>query len=129
MSEHSKPGRKPRVTDEEILAVFQRTDDPVLSTADVADELPIKRRATLTRLQDLVENDILDRKQTGGRNTVWWLADDERARSGSAAPLRKLVGLVDDEGAQRVKERSREFREEFNDRMDRQRNTRTERNE
>lgn len=121
MSEHSTPGRNPRVSDEEILEVFRRTDDPVLSTSEVADELSIKRRATLTRLQRLAENGVLERKQAGGRNTVWWLATDERSRGGPAAPLRGLIGLVDDEGAQRVKERSRAFREEFNDRMDQRR--------
>lgn len=121
MSGHSKPGRNPRVSDEDLLAVFRQTDDPVLSTSEVAAELPIKRRATLTRLQRLEENGILERKQAGGRNTVWWLATDEQSRGGPAAPLRGLVGLVDEDGAQRVKERSREFREEFDDRMDRRR--------
>lgn len=77
MSEQSKPGRKPRVTDEEVLTVLRETGDPVLSTAEVAEELPIQRRATLTRLQRLAENDVLARKRTGGRNTIWWLANDE----------------------------------------------------
>ena len=76
MSEQSRSGRKPRVTDRELLAVLRKTNDPVLSTAEVADELPIKRRATLTRLQRLAESGVLARKQTGGRNTVWWLVDD-----------------------------------------------------
>lgn len=120
MGGHSTPGRKPRVTDEELLAVFQRTDDPVLSTAEIADELPIKRRATLTRLQRLADNGVLSRKQTGGRNTVWWLTtESDEITGGSAEPLLELVGLVSDESAQRVKERSREFRDEFDDRMDR----------
>lgn len=122
MSGHSTPGRKPRVTDEELLAVFQRTDDPVLSTAEIADELPIKRRATLTRLQRLADNGVLSRKQTGGRNTVWWpTTESDKIMGGSAEPLLELVGLVSDESAQRVKERSREFRDEFDDRMDRRR--------
>lgn len=38
-----------------------------------------------------------------------------------AAPLKELVGLVDDKGAERVKQRSQEFREEFNERMNRRR--------
>lgn len=126
MSGHSTSGRKPRVTDDEVLAVFRRTDDPVLSTVDVADELPIKRRATLTHLQRLADSGSLKRKKAGSRNTVWWLADDERLRGGSAEPLRGLVGLVDEEGAQRVKERSKAFRTEFTDRMDRRRDARTE---
>lgn len=43
-----------------------------------------------------------------------------------AAPLKELVGLVDDEGAERVKQRSQEFRDEVAKRMDRRRNNRTE---
>ncbi|MFC6954100.1 FaeA/PapI family transcriptional regulator [Halorubellus litoreus] len=71
----SKPGRKPRVTDEEILAVFEETDDPVLSTAEVADALPLQRRSVYNRLVQLEEAGQLTRKQIGGRNTIWWLSD------------------------------------------------------
>lgn len=96
MSDQSKPGRKPRVTDEEVLAVLRENDDPVLSTAEVADELPIKRRATLTRLQRLAENGVLARKQTGGRNTVWWLTDADEERE--AAPDARLKRLSNELG-------------------------------
>lgn len=96
MSEQSKPGRKPRVTDEEVLAVLRENDDPVLSTAEVADELPIKRRATLTRLQRLAENGVLARKQTGGRNTVWWLTDSEEGETTPEARLKRLSNELDE---------------------------------
>jgi len=69
-------GRKPRVTDDDLLDVFRATADPVLSTAEVADAVPIKRRGTLNRLRDLEDAGTLDSKQIGGRNTVWWLAED-----------------------------------------------------
>jgi len=69
-------GRKPRVTDDDLLDVFRATADPVLSTAEVADAVPIKRRGTLNRLRDLEDGGRLDSKQIGGRNTVWWLLDD-----------------------------------------------------
>jgi predicted ArsR family transcriptional regulator len=124
MSEQSKPGRKPRVTDEEVIAVLRENDDPVLSTAEVADELPIKRRATLTRLQRLAENGVLARKQAGGRNTVWWLARadsptvEERApadilgdldtflneRAAPDAPLPSVEAVGDDYHARRHRE-------------------------
>jgi GTP-sensing pleiotropic transcriptional regulator CodY len=68
-------GRKPRATDADILDGFRETDDPVLSTAEVADRLPIKRRGTLNRLQNLRDAGELEAKQIGGRNTIWWLAD------------------------------------------------------
>jgi predicted ArsR family transcriptional regulator len=74
----NKGGRKPRVTDEDLLDVFRSTSDPVLSTAEVADAVPIKRRGTLNRLQALEEDGELESKQIGGRNTVWWFAGGER---------------------------------------------------
>ncbi|MFD1525729.1 MULTISPECIES: hypothetical protein [Halolamina] len=68
-------GRKPRVTDRDLLDVFRDAEDPVLSTAEVADAVPIKRRGTLNRLRGLEDAGDLESKQIGGRNTVWWLAD------------------------------------------------------
>ncbi|WP_247010815.1 hypothetical protein [Halorientalis litorea] len=73
----NKGGRIPRVSDEDLLDVFRSTADPVLSTAEVADAVPIKRRGTLNRLQSLEEDGELESKRIGGRNTVWWLGDEE----------------------------------------------------
>ena len=70
-------GRKPRVTDEEILDVFRATDDPVLSTAEVAESLPIERRSVFNRLQQLEEDGLLESKEIGGRNRVWWVSDSD----------------------------------------------------
>lgn len=100
----NKGGRKPRVSDEDFLDVFRATTDPVLSTAEVAEQVPIKRRGTLNRLQALEEDDRLESKQIGGRNTVWWLVDERNVPvtgrfeqrgevndvvEGSAAPVNK----------------------------------------
>ena len=68
-------GRKPRVSDGDLLDVVRSTDDPVLSTAEVADDVPIKRRGVLNRLGDLADAGELESKQIGGRNTVWWIPD------------------------------------------------------
>jgi biotin operon repressor len=76
MSDDPTPGRKPRVTDDEILEVLRASDDPVLSTAEVTEQLPIKRSATYKRLNALREDGRLIGKEIGGRNTVWWVSDD-----------------------------------------------------
>lgn len=87
MAESSnKGGRKPRVTDEDLLDVFRETSDPVLSTAEVADALPIKRRGTLNRLRALEAEGELDSKQIGGRNTVWWSTSSSTVDEGRREP-------------------------------------------
>lgn len=60
--------------------MFAETDDPVLSTAEVADRLPIQRRGTLNRLRGLQDEGVLDSKPIGGRNTVWWVAEETDER-------------------------------------------------
>lgn len=98
----NKGGRKPRVTDEDLLDVFRSTSDPVLSTAEVADAVPIKRRGTLNRLQALEEDGELESKQIGGRNTVWWFVGGERI-----TPDERAVE-EDAEKAREVRDRRRE---------------------
>jgi hypothetical protein len=73
-------GRKPRVSDSDLLDVFRSTTDPVLSTGEVADAVPIKRRGVLNRLRSLEDAGELESKQIGGRNTVWW----ERRETGES---------------------------------------------
>jgi len=68
----SKPGRTPEVTDEEILAVLRESDEPVLTAGEVAEQLPIGRRAIHDRLVDLRERGLVERKNVGPR-AVWWI--------------------------------------------------------
>ena len=42
------PGRRPEITDEEILAVFRSSADPVLTTGEVAAEFEITHRGVLS---------------------------------------------------------------------------------
>jgi len=66
------PGRKPTVSDEEILAVFVNAEDPVLMADEVSESLSIGRRAVYNRLRSLEDQGVLQSKKTGARSTVWW---------------------------------------------------------
>lgn len=77
MTGSSKPGPKPSVTDDDLLALFRESDDPVLSTAEVAEQVSLARRSVYDRLVSLREDGRLAGKQIGGRNTVWWIPEDE----------------------------------------------------
>lgn len=67
------PGRQPTVSDEDILDVFRQSEDPVLSTAEVADAIDMGERGTLSRLKQLVDDGSIKRKKVGAKATVWWL--------------------------------------------------------
>lgn len=54
------PDREPRVSDEEILSVFARSDETDLIAAEVADELPIHHDTLNDRLDDLYERGLLE---------------------------------------------------------------------
>jgi len=71
-------GRKPVVSDAEILGVFADSDDPVLSAPEVAESLPIGETGTYKRLRKLRERDLLERKAVG-QGVAWWLTDEGAA--------------------------------------------------
>lgn len=77
------PGRKPTVSDEEILEVFQQAADPVLTTKEVADEIGIGRRGAFDRLRKLGENGDLEIKKVGETGAVWWSPNVLRERYSS----------------------------------------------
>lgn len=64
------------VDDTTILEVLRANDDPRLTTTEVADQLPITRGRTRTRLQQLVDDDKLKRTKEGN-TVVWWLPERE----------------------------------------------------
>lgn len=80
MSDRTDRGRRPLVSDGEILAVFEAADEPVLTTANVADQLAIGHRATLNRLDALRDDGLLESKAVGS-GRVWWLAVDAAGAS------------------------------------------------
>ncbi|KYH23864.1 hypothetical protein HAPAU_39430 [Halalkalicoccus paucihalophilus] len=64
------------VSDEDILTAIDHTSGPVATAAELADILPIGRRAIRERLLDLRERGDVDRKTVGARSVVWWRTTD-----------------------------------------------------
>lgn len=89
------PGRPPDVTDFEILCAVQRglTDGsgPVVTTREVADELPIKREGVGKRLNELLADGLIRRKKVGASH-VWWLPEETAAVLPSEIPDRASPG-------------------------------------
>lgn len=72
------PGRRPTVSDDDILSVFKQASDPVLTTQEVASEIDIGHRGTYDRLKKLVDEDLLKMKKVGDSGAVWWHPSDLR---------------------------------------------------
>jgi len=68
----SGPGRKPTISDDEILQVFTDTTDPVLTTNEVAEAIDMSRRGAFSRLDELASDSKLKRKKVGQTGAVWW---------------------------------------------------------
>ena len=66
------PGRRPEITDDEILAVFRSSSDPVLTTGEVASEFELTHRGVRDRLEKLEEQGTIESKKVGARAKVWW---------------------------------------------------------
>ena len=64
------PGRRPEISDEEILFVFRRSSDPVLTTDEVASGLDITHRGVRDRLEKLEEEGLLSSKKVGAQAKV-----------------------------------------------------------
>lgn len=62
------------VDDETILEVLRSNDAPRMTTTEIAGQLPVTRGTTRSRLQRLVDDDLLDRKREGN-NVLWWLPE------------------------------------------------------
>lgn len=68
------PGRKPRITPDDVVVVFRDLRDRAepLTAVEVADELNCSRRTALNKLQKLEDREIVTSKKVGGRSRVWW---------------------------------------------------------
>jgi len=69
-----KGGRSPVVTDEEILRALRDMADPVSTSSELADELPINRAGVYKRLTQLESDGHVDGKKIGP-GKAWWITD------------------------------------------------------
>ena len=61
-----------KVTDQDVLKVFDFTDEPFLTSGEIAEQLPVSRAAINNRLNRMQEAGLVDRKETGARSAGWW---------------------------------------------------------
>lgn len=107
----------PQTGESRVLRVLREHPEPVVTAGDVAERLDVSGETARRRLSSLHEQGHVERKTVGARAVVWWPADERGDSEAPAAPLRGLVGLLDGEDTARAEERSREWRERFEDKV------------
>ena len=113
--ERSNDGRfTETVTPGRVFEVLSEVADPIATANDVAEVLECTREAARVKLAQLVEDGRVERRKVGGAAVVWWPAD-QADEENSAEALREIVGMLSEEEAAHVQERSREIRESIND--------------
>lgn len=65
-------------SDDSLLRLFAESDDPVLTAAEIAEEVDLTRQAVNYRLQQLEASGDVARKKIGSRAVAWWRTDATR---------------------------------------------------
>jgi predicted transcriptional regulator len=66
-------GRRPVVTDSKLIQVIKASNDPAVTTKEVAQEVEIGRAGAYERLVKLADNGPVKKKEVGSRAVVWWV--------------------------------------------------------
>jgi len=59
--------------DPDLAAVFAESDDPALTSAEVAEALGMSQQGASARLTSAAAHGVVERKTVGARAVVWWI--------------------------------------------------------
>lgn len=105
---------------DDVLAVFDQVEGPVITSSDVAEALDCTTEAARQKLTRLYDQGTLDKRKTG-RIVVWWRTDVERPHVDADAVHDALDDLEaadergDRHGAREALQRARKVLEGSND--------------
>lgn len=71
-------GRKPRITTDDVLAIYEANDDPCepFTAPEIAEVLDCHRNTARNKLEDLVFCGDLDTKKVSASGRVYWRPGD-----------------------------------------------------
>lgn len=76
----SGPGRKRETTDNKILTEIALHPEPVITASELAERVGMTNAGINKRLQQLVDEDLVVRKEVGARAVIYWLSSDGEQR-------------------------------------------------
>jgi predicted transcriptional regulator len=91
------------VTEQAVLKMFDRADEPILTAKEIADELDTTSVTVTRHLKEMLDEDLVGRKETGARAVAWWA---------------KVAPELSDEAKERVEESRKDINEGDTVRLD-----------
>jgi DNA-binding IclR family transcriptional regulator len=98
------------VTPEDVLGVFETVEGPALTTTDVVNTFGCSREVARSRLSELTERGLVERRKSG-RVVLWWRTDDTE----TPAWKRMKGALADTDVPEGMREERRRLREDWSD--------------
>lgn len=77
-------GRKPTVSDAEILLQIRAAPDPIVTAKEIAERIEMTPQGVNNRMDDLVDDGYVKKKKVGSRAVVYWLTDAGKEKASQA---------------------------------------------
>jgi len=68
----SKESRERKISEQDILKLFDDANEPFMTASEIAEQLPVSRQAVNYRLGQMNEKDLVGKKKTGASSVGWW---------------------------------------------------------
>lgn len=75
-------GRKPTVSDKEVLRQIALMPDPVITAPELGERLDMTRQGANNRLTKLEDQEYVKSKKVGAHAIVYWLTEKGREAAG-----------------------------------------------
>ena len=72
----SGAGRPQKVTTPDVLEALRSVDEPVGTAAELAEKLEVSSQTIVRRLEELEDDEVVERKRVGANAVVWWIVEE-----------------------------------------------------
>ena len=72
----SGAGRPQKVTTTDVLEALRSVDEPVGTAAELAEKLEVSSQTIVRRLEELEDDEVVERKRVGANAVVWWIVEE-----------------------------------------------------
>lgn len=83
----SETSRDKKISEQDILKVFDESDEAFMTASELAEVLPVTQQAVNYRLNRMHEKGLVEKKKAGASAVGWWAKVAPRLDPGVAADL------------------------------------------